>query len=147
MPTGILITYATRHGATRDIATALGVALGQARDGDAVGLAVSVAPVDERPDPYCFDAVILGSPVSSGRWLAPARLYSTAFAGGLCTRPTWLFSTGTFEHAEPDDATTIREHVGARGHRWLPSDRRLVESWAGEIARELGPARSPAAAD
>ena len=38
--------------------------------------------------------MVLGSAVYAGRWLEPAREYAATHAGGLRTRPTWLFSSG-----------------------------------------------------
>jgi menaquinone-dependent protoporphyrinogen oxidase len=92
-----------------------------------------LCPVDQRPDPARYDAVVLGSAVYVGRWLEPARDYATAFAAALRARPVWLFSSGPigeppFPPDEPHDAGPIRQVTGARDHRVFPGrlDRQLL---------------------
>ena len=66
----MLVAYASRHGATREIAEAIAAALlargvtADARD---------VATIDGL-EPY--DAVVLGSAVYFGKWLEPARAFA-----------------------------------------------------------------------
>ncbi|WP_409332750.1 flavodoxin domain-containing protein [Trujillonella humicola] len=116
----VLVAVASRHGATREIAAAL------ARDLAATGrIAATAVPVENRPDPSRFDAVVLGSAVYGGSWLPAAREFATAHAGVLRSRPLWLFSSGPigpapFPDAEPYDAATLRDLLGPRGHRVLP---------------------------
>jgi menaquinone-dependent protoporphyrinogen oxidase len=133
-PTGrplrrVLVAVASRHGATRDIARAIGARLEQGtpgrEDGVDDGVMAVVLPVEQRPDPRPYDAVILGSAVYMGRWLEPARDYATAFAGALRERPVWLFSSGPigappFPPDEPHDAGPLRQITGAREHCVFP---------------------------
>lgn len=72
----VLVAYATRHGATKEIAEALAGAL--RRDGHPVDL--RAADHVETLDPY--DAAVLGSAVYYGHWLDPARDLATRFAPG-----------------------------------------------------------------
>jgi menaquinone-dependent protoporphyrinogen oxidase len=121
-PRRLLVTVASRHGATREIGQAIGARL-EARG--AGGLMAIVLPVEQRPDPAPYDAVVLGSAVYAGRWLEPARDYAATFAAALRERPVWLFSSGPigeppFPPDEPHDAGPLRQITGARGHRVFP---------------------------
>ena len=89
-PPQVLVTAASRHGSTAEIATAIARALEES----VVGLTAIAVPIDQRPEPARFDAVVLGSAVYAGRWLEPAREYAAAHAEALRDRPVWLFSSG-----------------------------------------------------
>lgn len=121
----VLVVVASRHGATEEIATALGQALAECPAGRAAGLTTVVAPAERRPDPSVFDAVLVGSAVYAGRWLTPARDYAAAYAHSLRTRPVWLFSSGPIGEApfppdDPHDAGPLTALTGAREHRTFP---------------------------
>ncbi|MGY1663439.1 flavodoxin domain-containing protein [Geodermatophilus sp. SYSU D00705] len=121
----VLVTVATRHGATQEIAAALARDLPGTPAGEAAGLSAVLAPVESRPDPGPFDAVVLGSAVYAGRWLEPAREYAAAHTGALRERAVWLFSSGPigpapFPPDEPHDVAPTSALVGARGHRVFP---------------------------
>ncbi len=60
----ILVTYASKYGATRGIAEKIGAGLRQA------GLPADVLPVDGVRDLTAYAAVILGSAVCVGNWQA-----------------------------------------------------------------------------
>jgi menaquinone-dependent protoporphyrinogen oxidase len=118
-PARVLVTAASRHGSTAEIATAL------AENLMTCGLATVAVPVDHRPDPGRFDVVVLGSAVYAGRWLDPARDYAAAQAGTLRERAVWLFSSGPigeppFPPDEPHDAAPLMKVLGARGHAVFP---------------------------
>src|SRR5690348_2839608 len=89
----VLVVVASRHGATRDIARAIGAQLEEGAPGRASGVMAVVLPVEQHPDPAPYDAVVLGSAVYAGRWLEPARDYVTRYAATLQERPVWLFSS------------------------------------------------------
>jgi menaquinone-dependent protoporphyrinogen oxidase len=84
----VLVTAASRHGSTAEIASTIGRMLSDAR------IEVDVtAPEDVVSlDPY--GAVILGSAVYMGRWLEPATAFVDRFAEALPERRVWLFSSG-----------------------------------------------------
>src|SRR5690242_19356693 len=84
----VLVTAASRYGATAEIAEALADALRE----NGVG-AAAVAPADVT-SLASYDAVVLGSGVYAGRWLPPARDLAHRLAGELTDRPVWLFSSG-----------------------------------------------------
>jgi menaquinone-dependent protoporphyrinogen oxidase len=83
----VLVAAASRYGATQEIAEAIGRVLADH------GLDVEVGRVEGRFDVTCYDAVVLGSAVYMGNWLAPARRFVEEY-GELASRPTWLFSSG-----------------------------------------------------
>ena len=112
----VLITAASRHGATQEIAGAIRGILAEAgHDVD------QVAP--ERVgslEPY--DAVVLGSAVYAGRWLPQARDLIERGLDELETKRVWLFSSGPVgEPAKPvevpAEATAIADRVHAVEHR------------------------------
>jgi menaquinone-dependent protoporphyrinogen oxidase len=127
------VAVASKHGATREIASAIGARLDAGEAGRAAGLIAVVLPVDQRPDPAPYDAVILGSAVYAGRWLEQARDYASSYAAALRGRPVWLFSSGPigeppFPPDEPHDAGPLRQVTGARDHRVFPGrlDKQLL---------------------
>jgi menaquinone-dependent protoporphyrinogen oxidase len=124
-PRRVLVTAASRHGGTREIAQAIGARLGTGEAGRSAGLMAVVLPVDQRPDPAPYAAVVLGSAVYAGRWLEAARDYASTYAAALRARPVWLFSSGPigeppFPPDEPHDAGPVGQVTGARGHRVFP---------------------------
>jgi menaquinone-dependent protoporphyrinogen oxidase len=121
----VLVVVASKHGATADIAAALALALADSAASRAVGLGAVSVPVEQRPDPASYDAVVLGSAVYVGRWLEPARHYVAEHVAALRGRPVWLFSSGPigeppFPADEPHDAGPLAQSIGARGHRVFP---------------------------
>lgn len=129
----VLIAVASRHGATRDIAQAIGARLEEGSAGRAAGVLAVVLAAEQHPDPAPYDAVILGSAVYAGRWLEPAREYATAHAAALRDKEVWLFSSGPigvppFPPDEPHDAGPLRQVTGARDHRVFPGrlDKQLL---------------------
>ena len=129
----VLVVSASRHGATREIAAALARALADCDAGRRAGLDAVAVPVEQRPDPAGYDAIVVGSAVYVGRWLDPARQYVAANAATLRARPVWLFSSGPigeppFPTDEPPDAGTLVALTGARAHRVFPGrlERRLL---------------------
>jgi menaquinone-dependent protoporphyrinogen oxidase len=165
----VLVAAASRHGATQEIAEAIGRVL------EEQGIEVDVWPIDEVETPATYDACVLGSAVYVGSWLEAAREFVDAHAAELAARPTWLFSSGPIgdpSRPDADHAVEIDEifaKAGAREHHLFAGrlDKSLlgfgeravvlafraaegdfrdwdeVESWAREIADAL---REPAGA-
>lgn len=114
----VLVTAASKHGATLEIAQAIGDVLAQP------GLDVVVLPVDDvgAGTVETYDAVVLGSAVHAGHWLAPAKELVERDAAALATRPVWLFSSGPIGEPPkptdpPVDITAVMAATQARDHR------------------------------
>jgi len=160
----VLVTAASKHGSTFEIAGAIARAL------DRHGVQTELRNIDEVRKLDGFDAVVLGSAVYMGHWLEPARKFVERHGEELAERKTWLFSSGPVEvrHAPKEAeavcdvdeivaATKAAEHrlfagkldksvlsfperaairaVGAREGDHRDWDE--IESWAGEIAAQV----------
>jgi len=113
----VLVTAASRHAATREIAEA--IAAGLVRRG-VEAEAVEIEDAHELSD---YSAVVLGSAIYLGRWLRPAMGFAAHHAALLQTMPVWLFSSGPVgprDHplpaTEPADVDEMMTLTGARVH-------------------------------
>jgi menaquinone-dependent protoporphyrinogen oxidase len=84
----ILVAYATKYGATAEIAEKVGQLLRQS------GFQVDVLPVKRVNDLTPYAAVVLGSAVYIGQWRKEAVRFLQANEKKLAERPVWLFSSG-----------------------------------------------------
>ena len=111
----ILVTAASRHGSTEDIAAAI-VRVLHLR-----GLEAEQVAPDEVEDLAGYDAVVLGSGVYAGRWLREATSFVSRFASQLTERPVWLFSSGPLGSpptpVEGPDVASVLADTSALGHR------------------------------
>ena len=123
--------YATRLGATRDIARRIGEVLRAAEH------EVTVQSVDDPVDVALFDAAVVGSGVFAGHWHRPAIEFVRRHGRELAARPTWLFSSGpvgsiALDHApkEPADVNDLASLVHPRGHHVFfgALDRSMVDT-------------------
>lgn len=115
----VLVSAASRHGATVEVAATIGEVL------RAAGLQVFVVAPDEVDRIDGYDAAVIGSAVYVGRWLEPARDLVHRHKVALSALPVWLFSSGPVGHPlkpaeDPADAAPLAALVGARGHRTFP---------------------------
>jgi menaquinone-dependent protoporphyrinogen oxidase len=91
----ILVTYATKYGATEEIAEKIGEVLRQAE------LPTDVVLVDRVRDLTPYKAIILGSAVYIGKWRKEAVEFLKKNAQALAERPVWLFSSGPTGEGDP----------------------------------------------
>ncbi len=84
----ILVVWASRHGATREIAERIGASLAD------TGYDVAVHAAEDDVDPAGFDAVVVGGAVYLSHWLRTALRYVRRHEEALARRPVWLFSSG-----------------------------------------------------
>jgi len=84
----VLVSAASRHGATAEIARAIGETLTEA-DLEAVAL-----PPDAVTTLDGYDAAVLGSGIYVGHWMDSAMQLVERHAAALASRPVWLFSSG-----------------------------------------------------
>lgn len=164
----ILVAYASRHGATAEIAGWIAERLRGA------GLRASVRETREVDDLSGYDAVVLGGALYARRWPRDARRFVRRHRTALRGVPVWLFSSGPLdESAETNELPPTRQvarlaaRLDARGHATFGGaiqptsgamarsmaakldrtdfrNRELVNAWADRIARALidaGPQR------
>jgi menaquinone-dependent protoporphyrinogen oxidase len=169
----VLVSAASRHGATAEIADAIGQALSEQ------GLTVTVIPPGDVRSLDGYDGVIIGSAVYMGHWLDPAKELANRFHDALTGRPVWLFSSGPVGKPsgklaqsmdqDPVDLPKMLGAIHARDHRRFAGklDRKVlslpqrasllvfrgldgdfrdwadIRQWAEGIAAQLAPAGSP----
>jgi menaquinone-dependent protoporphyrinogen oxidase len=170
----VLVTAASRHGATREIAEEI------ARVLDRHGVRTELVDIDAVGDLSGYDAYVIGSGIYLGNWLRTARRFVETHAATLAQRPTWLFASGSIVGAPPvaDDPDALRpglverlvETTHAREHKLFAGkldtsqlglleraavrgahasegdhrDRDEIEHWASEIAEQLRIPTEPA---
>ncbi|HZD79192.1 MAG TPA: flavodoxin domain-containing protein [Actinomycetota bacterium] len=84
----VLVTYASKHGATEGIAEAIGERLRER------GIKTEVEPIGDRDDLGAVDAVVVGSAIYMGSWMKEASAFLERHRDELDTLPVWLFSSG-----------------------------------------------------
>ena len=134
----VLVTYATKYGATAEIAEKIGQVLRQA------DLQTDVLPADRVSDLTPYKAVVLGSAVYIGQWQKKAATFLRANEKALAERPVWLFSSGPTGEGDPVQLTKgwrfptalqpIADRIHARDiaifHGALdPKKLNLIEKW------------------
>ena len=112
----VLVTAASKHGGTADIAATIAETL------RAEGMAAATVSPDEVNGLDGITALVIGSAVYAGRWLPDAAALVREIALEVGDRPVWLFSSGPIgEPLKPDgdpiDAPEMIRVVRARGHR------------------------------
>lgn len=112
----VLVSAASKHGSTAEVAERIGARLRTA------GLDVDVLAPAHVLTVRSYDACVLGSAVYAGHWLSAARDLVQRTADELVARPVWLFSSGPLgDPLEPHDHAVDVEHVlrtsAAREHR------------------------------
>lgn len=91
----ILVAYATKYGATGEIADKVGDVLRGA------GLQADVSPVDHVQDLAPYGAVVLGSAVYIGKWRKEAAKFLKENQETLAERQVWFFSSGPLGEGDP----------------------------------------------
>jgi menaquinone-dependent protoporphyrinogen oxidase len=124
----ILVTAASRHGSSAEIARLIGGILEDA------GIDVEILEPDDVTSVAGYDGAVIGSSVYMGRWLEPVRRLIDRCHEEFAGRSVWLFSSGPLgEPAKPEsdpiDAEPLWTATGAMDHRIFPG--RLVKSELG----------------
>lgn len=138
MKGNILVAYASKYGATREIAEKIGEVLRQA------GLQVDVLPAAGISDVSPYQAVILGSAVYIGQWPKEAVAFLRDHEKTLAIKPVWLFSSGPTGEGDPVELVEgwrlpasvlpvvdrIRPRDTAVFHGWInPEKINRIEKW------------------
>lgn len=118
----VLVTVATKHGSTLEIAERIASTIAHAIDAD-----VDVVEIDQLTSVDRYDAIVLGSAVYMGRWLSVARRFVDEHGDELTTRPVWLFSSGPIgeppqPEEDPADVPELIRITRAREHRTFPGN-------------------------
>ena len=125
----VLVTAASRHGATHEIASALAAGLSRR------GVDAEARPTEELGSLDGYDAFVVGSAVYIGRWLEPAQRLVEEHADTLATAPVWLFSSGPLgppdalkPEGDPVEVASFMEATAAVDHRVFAGrlDRKLL---------------------
>jgi menaquinone-dependent protoporphyrinogen oxidase len=113
----VLVTFATRHGSTGEIAQRIAATL-QVKGVDATAM-----PVSEVKDAAGYDGYVIGSAVYALHWLGDAKQFVHRNRELLRRHPVWLFSSGPLStddddrrEAAPRDIADLAAEVDARGH-------------------------------
>jgi len=134
----ILVAYATAHGSTEGIATAIAGRLRSA------GHNVDLRAVDTVEYLDHYDAVVLGSAIHNAAWLAPATAFAARHADELKRCPLWLFSVSSLGETSsffgPAASRIMRRARDSRESKELAGYRRDLLSrghrnFAGAVAR------------
>ena len=135
----ILITYASKYGATKEIAEKIGEVL---RQDD---LQVDILPVNSVHDFTPYRAVILGCAVYIGKWLKESGEFLKVNERNPAERPLWLFSSGPTGEGNPldllegwqvpSDQQAIVQRLQPRGiavfHGYINLDKiNFIEKWS-----------------
>ena len=91
----VLVTYASKYGATAEIAQKIGEVLAES------GLDTEVLSTDSVGELSRYGAVVLGSGVYIGRWRKQAVQFLKKHSGVLASLPVWLFSSGPTGKGDP----------------------------------------------
>lgn len=97
----ILVAYASKYGATEEIAERIGLVISQSDNH------VDILPVEEVTDLKSYDAAIIGSAVYIGQWRQQAVKFLKKNRRILASKKVWLFSSGPSEQGDPSH--TLKE--------------------------------------
>jgi menaquinone-dependent protoporphyrinogen oxidase len=160
----VLVTYASKHGSTREIAERIA---GQIRQ---QGKEVVLEPMEDVDKAGDYEALVVGTAIYYGSWMKEATEWVHRNLAILTNHPVWLFSVGPLgtevkdaeqqpkELAEFQETINPRDHrvfFGALDHHKLSFAERMVakavrapegdfrdweaiDSWAASIAQGLG---------
>ena len=111
----ILIAYASKYGATREVAERIAQRLQKA------GKQAEAKSVKEIADLGKPEGVIVGSALYQGGWLPEATAFVRKNAAALSRIPTWLFSVGPLasevdDEEQPIELAEFRDKIAHKHH-------------------------------
>jgi menaquinone-dependent protoporphyrinogen oxidase len=115
----VLVAVASKHRSTFQIGQAIAAELAER------GIPSDVRDPVDVPDVGQYQAVVIGSAVYAGNWMAQARELIDRCEVELRERPVWLFSSGPLGDpplpaGDPAGVAALIERVRPRGHRVFP---------------------------
>jgi len=99
----VLVVYASKCGSTGEIAKAVAEEIARR------GSAADAMPVEKVTDLAGYSAVVLGSAVRFGQWLAPAVDFATRFKGTLGALPVAIFTAHIMALGESEEDRAGRQ--------------------------------------
>lgn len=102
----VLVAYASKYGATKEIAERLATRL------TAAGHGAELRPVSAAGKLADYDAFVIGSAAYIGHWRKDAAEFVRRNTAALADRPTWLFSSGPLG-TSPTDAKGRDQRVAS----------------------------------
>ena len=124
MQMSILVAYASKHGATKEMAERISESLRSA------GLQADARAVGEVGDLGAYEGFVVGSAAYMGHWMKDAVAFVRGQQHLLAQRPVWLFSSGPLgteaanakgedlrAAAEPKEFPEFEETIHPREHR------------------------------
>jgi menaquinone-dependent protoporphyrinogen oxidase len=134
----VLVTYSSRHGATRGIAERIAQTLEQH------GLGVTLQPVESTDAVADYDAFVIGSAAYMSHWMEEATTFVRRHRAVLASRQVWLFSSGPIGNETVDakgrdvvEASVPREFAEF-GDAIHPRDRRIFFGAYDPDAKSVG---------
>ena len=120
----VLVVYASRYGATQEIAERIAATLRRQ------SLDATVQSAKHANDPVGYDAAVIGSAAYYFHWMKAATEFVRRNRDTLTSRPVWLFSSGPLgteakdaqgrdvrAATEPKEIAEFRETIRPRDHR------------------------------
>ena len=120
----VLVAYASKYGATREIAERIAETLGRH------GLVTAVQEVSKADEPAEFDSVVIGSASYFFHWMRASSSFVRRHRETLMAMPVWLYSSGPLGTkqrddrgrdlrlvTEPKEIEEFRLAIHPRGHR------------------------------
>lgn len=135
----VLIAVATKHGATYGVGAEIARVLSDAGVATHLARASEVACIEE------YDAIVLGSAVYMGHWMAEGVEFIERHLVDFAKKPVWLFSSGPL--GDPPKGTIDQRQLdrllvdtGARDHQLFagsidPDDLGLKEKVVTKVVR------------
>lgn len=117
MMSKVLVTYASKYGATEEIAQRIAEVLAGS------GLQTDVLPVQAVSHLNPYEAVVLGSALYVGRWRKAARKFLKRYEQKLAAKDVWVFLSGPTGEGETEDGAWHQsKKLEARLERIKPHD-------------------------
>jgi len=123
----VLVTYASPHGSTAEVASFVGRLLG------AYGLEVDVLHADDVDTVDEYDVFVMGSAVHSSMWLPSISRFMQRFEATLANRPTYLFLMCLLVLEEGGYERALRDYVWDEALERLNLPRENIEAFAGAL--------------
>jgi menaquinone-dependent protoporphyrinogen oxidase len=113
----VLVTYASKHGATKGIAERIAAKLQKH------WIAVDIRPIEDVTKSGGYTAFVIGGALYYGSWMKDATEFVRRNRAALAQRPVWLFSSGPLgeevndEEQQPKELAELQEAIRPRDHR------------------------------